>query len=257
MRFVTGLFINNSLVLIKTVLSFDKLKQLIMKALWGSMLVDGSGKLGGHVYSKNRGGNYVRTKTTPTNPQTAFQSDVRTSFTSISQSWRALTAAQQAAWNTAVANFKTTDIFGSLRTPSGSNLYMRLNRNLHTVGVAIISVPPAPATTASPLSITAAAAAGAATFTVAFTPTPVPAGYAMVIRATAQQSPGKSFLKNQYRVVQVVAAAGASPTNFEAAYVARFGNTVAGNKIGVSISFYNITTGLKSQNLSQEIIVAA
>lgn len=228
-----------------------------MKVLWGSLAVDGSGKLGGHVYAKNRGGNYVRTKSTPINPQTASQSDVRTSFTSISQAWRALTAAQQVAWNTAVANFKTTDVFGSLRTPSGSNLFMRLNRNLHTIAVAVISDPPAPSTTLSPTTITPAAAAGAATFTVAFTPTPIPAGYKMVIRATAQQSPGKTFLKNAYRVVQVVAAAGTSPTNFEAAYVAKFGALVAGNKIGVSIAFYSSTTGLKSLNLSTEIIVAA
>lgn len=245
------------LVINKNLYTFGKLKTLTMKVLWGSLAVDGSGKLGGHVYAKNRGGNYVRTKSTPINPQSTSQLDVRNSFTGISQAWRALTAAQQVAWNSAVANFKSTNVFGQLKTPSGSNLFMRLNRNLHTIGVSIISDPPAPTTTLAPASITPAAAAGAATFTVAFTATPVPAGYKMVIRATAQQSPGKTFLKNQYRVLMTVAAAGASPTNIEAAYVAKFGALVAGNKIGVSIAFYNMTTGLKSLNLSSEIIVAA
>lgn len=228
-----------------------------MKALFGSLLVDGRGKLGGHVYSKNRGGSYVRTKVTPVNPQSAAQSGVRNNFTSIAQSWRALTPAQIAAWNSAVENFKTTNVFGSLKTPSGMNLYMRLNRNLHTISAASISDPPAPSTTTGVLTNVPAAAAGANTFTVTFTPTPVPAGYKMVIMATAQQSPGKTFLKNQFRVLQVVAAAGASPTNIDAAYVARFGALVVGNKIGVGVYFVNSLTGLKSLMLTAEIIVAA
>jgi len=45
----------------------------IMKIKFGSIVVNGSGKLGGHVYSSNRGGNYVRTLATPSNPQTPAQ----------------------------------------------------------------------------------------------------------------------------------------------------------------------------------------
>ena len=41
------------------------------KIKFGMMMTDASGKLGGQVFSKNRGGSYVRTKVTPTNPQTA------------------------------------------------------------------------------------------------------------------------------------------------------------------------------------------
>ncbi len=228
-----------------------------MKALFGSLLVDGRGKLGGHVYSKNRGGSYVRTKVTPVNPQSSAQSDVRTNFTSISQAWRGLTEAQRAAWDSAVDNFKTTNVFGSLKTPSGAQLYMRLNRNLHTAQVAGISAPPAPSTTTAVTLITPAAAAGAATFTVAFAPTPVPAGYVLVVFATAQQSPGKVFLKNQFRVLEVFAAAQATPADIKAAYVARFGALVAGNAIGVGMVLINTATGLKSLMLAKRIIVAA
>ena len=39
-----------------------------MKIKFGSEVVDGRGKIGGHVYSKNKGGAYKRTKVTPSNP---------------------------------------------------------------------------------------------------------------------------------------------------------------------------------------------
>lgn len=228
-----------------------------MKALFGSLLVDGRGKLGGHVYSKNRGGSYVRTKVTPVNPQTAAQNDVRTNFTSISQAWRALTAIQQAAWNAAVDNFKTTNVFGSLKTPSGAQLYMRLNRHLHTIGIASISTPPAPSTTTAPTSVSVTTSVAGNQFDVAFAATPVPAGYKLVIRATNLQSPGITFMKNRYRVIKVIDAAGASPADIYTEYTTKFGALVAGQKVGVGIALYSKTTGLRSLEITQESIIAA
>ena len=47
---------------------------------FGMMMTDARGKLGGHVLSKNRGGNYVRTNNVPSNPQSNFQTGVRAAF---------------------------------------------------------------------------------------------------------------------------------------------------------------------------------
>jgi len=47
-----------------------------MKMKFGAIVVDGRGKIGGHVASKNRGGAYLRTKVTPSNPQTGYQAAV-------------------------------------------------------------------------------------------------------------------------------------------------------------------------------------
>jgi hypothetical protein len=115
-----------------------------MKMKFGALVVAGSGKIGGQVASRNRAGAYLRTKSTPINPQTASQSAVRSRLASISQSWRDLTAAQRAAWNGSVSNFQKTDVFGDLRNPTGFNLYQRLNNNLVTIGKTEIQVPPVP-----------------------------------------------------------------------------------------------------------------
>ena len=85
-----------------------------MKAKFGSIVVAGSGKIGGHVASRNRGGAYFRTKVTPVNPNTPAQAAVKSRLTTQAQAWRSLTAAQRAQWNAAVADFARTDIFGDL-----------------------------------------------------------------------------------------------------------------------------------------------
>jgi len=59
-----------------------------MKTLFGAIVVDGRGKLGGHVASKNRHGSYFRTKVSPSQPASQYSANVRARFTTISQAWR-------------------------------------------------------------------------------------------------------------------------------------------------------------------------
>lgn len=228
-----------------------------MKMKWGALVVDGRGKIGGHVASKNRAGAYLRTKVTPVNPQTTFQSAVRSIFTALSQAWRALTQAQRNAWDSAVSNFTSTDIFGDIKTPTGKNLYLKLNANLDIVSVAAISSPPLPAGAGSVDSLSVVVDESASTAIVTFTPAPVPANTAFILEATAQVSPGRSFLKNEYRILTVLDAAQASPFAAGALYETRFGNIVAGLKIGFRLTPVNKTTGEKGTPLSYETIVVA
>lgn len=229
-----------------------------MKVKFGSLVTDGRGKIGGHVLSKNRGGAYMRTKVTPINPQTAAQSAVRGTLTSLSQSWRALTIAQITAWNNAVQNFQSTDIFGDIKKPSGINLYVKLNSNLAFAGETTVLVDP-PALTTSPtfVTISATATAGTPSLSIVFGPSPVPADTTYVVEATAPQSPGKSFLKNQYRKIGIRATAGTTPYNALSAYIAKFGALVAGEKVGIRVKAIDTTTGVSGQYNAIEIIVGA
>lgn len=215
-----------------------------MKAKFGSIVVDGRGKLGGHVYSKNRGGAYVRTKVTPVNPQSTAQLLVRGFFTLLSQGWRSLTDTQRAAWNSAVENFQRTDIFGDIKKPSGINLYMRLNQNILNGGGTVISTPPAPGATPSVITFSAAPDSSPQTLSLVFAPTPVPADTAYVVEATPSLSPGKSFIKNQYRVITVLPAADATPTNILAAYQAKFGDLTADQIVGLRVKAVDLLTGV-------------
>jgi len=111
---------------------------------WGSIVVDGSGKLGGHVFSKSRGGATVRTIARATNPQTSFQQIIRSRFTRLSQNWRDLTEVQRESWYQAESSFSRTNRFGDVVTLSGKNLYESLNANRQIIGLGVINLAPLP-----------------------------------------------------------------------------------------------------------------
>ena len=227
-----------------------------MKAKWGALVVDGRGKLGGHVASRNRGGAYFRTKVTPLNPNTSFQQVARSLLTELAQSWRDLTAAERSAWNASVGDFAKTDVFGDIKNPTGFNLYVRLNINIENVNQTQITSPPLPAAvelvTASALVLTITGSVG----TIAFSPT-VPTGMGVIMRATPSLSPGISFVKSEFRIIDVLDAAEVSTFDFFAAYVAKFGAPTVGAKVFASLETVNITTGQKSVASQVDTIVGA
>lgn len=79
---------------------------------------------------------------------------------------------------------------------------------------------------------------------IAYTATPLAAGVKLVVEATGQISPGRTFIRrSEYKFVQVTAAAATSPVNVLAAYTALFGALVSGQKIGFRLTPYT-STGL-------------
>jgi len=228
-----------------------------MKTKFGAIIVDGRGKIGGHVASKNRGGAYLRTKVTPANAQTTSQNAVRATFTQLAQGWAGLTQAQRDAWNNAVAGFSRTNIFGDLINPSGINLYQRLNNNLISIGEAQIDTPPLPSSVGACVITSATNAVGAATMTLVFDG-PVPADTVVKIFATAPMSAGKSFVKSEFRQIGTMPAAEASPFNVKALYLAKFGSQgEVGQKIFFKLLPINSTTGQAGATSSVDVISAA
>lgn len=209
-----------------------------------SMVVsDMRGKLNGSVFARNRGGLYVRTKVTPSNPQTGAQQLARNILGSLSQQWKTLTDSQRLSWNNAVGNFQTTDVFGDIRNPSGLNLFVRLNANLGNVGVAPILVAPQPqgAKTVEVFNIVPDGTGQA--FDLDNGLIAVPANTSAVIESTVGVSAGKSNVNSLYRKINVVVAAGAITADMISEQTIKFGAVVTGQRYSVRIKYVNITTG--------------
>lgn len=215
------------------------------------------GKLNGSVFSKNRGGAYMRTKVTPVNPQSLAQGLVRSTLTNLSQAWRGLTDAQRASWNGAVSGFTGTDIFGDVKTPSGINLYNKLNLNLASIGVAPISAPPSAVSVGYVSDLDLAADASANTIAATFTAIGGTVGQTVVVEATAGVSAGKNFVKSEFRKIGTFAGNATSPQAIGAMYVARFGAMTAGKKVFVRLKFIDNATGVAGQYTSASTIVVA
>lgn len=227
------------------------------KVKFSALISDMRNKLNGSVFSKNRAGAFLRNKVTPSNPQTVAQNAARALLTSFSQGWRALTDAQRQAWNTAVSDWATTDIFGDIKNPTGLQLYVKVNTNITNAGGTPVSDPPLKVGVSAVDSISVAAAAGAGTMTATFAPSPVPADTTLYIEATEQLSPGINNATSRFRAVSTVAAAGTSPANIFAAYTAKFGSLIEGKKVFVRVKFINKLTGEVSQPLTASTLVAA
>ena len=228
-----------------------------MKIKWGALVVDGRNKIGGHVASKNRSGAYMRTKVTPVNGRSLAQVSVRTRLSTISAGWKALTAALIASWNNAVADYKKTDIFGDIQNPSGFNLYQKLNNNLANVGGTAITTPPLPVSVSTFSTISCCAAAGTPALSLAVAPATLPATEYLIVRATAPQSAGKSFVKSEFRQITVLTTITAGAANLLAVYTAKFGSVgAAGGKIFIEAVHVNKVTGQASQPQKVSCIVA-
>jgi hypothetical protein len=226
-----------------------------MKLKFGMIVTEGRNKIGGHVLSRNRSGAYARTKVTPTNPQSSFQVNVRASIASLASGWRSLATGLREAWNAAVKDYVGTDIFGDKVTPSGFNLYMKLNQNLYNIAVAAITAPPVPVAVTSFTSMVLAIAKGAGT-AVATVAATIPATETVIMMATPGVSAGKSFVKSEFRKIGVFTTGTA--LDFAAMYIAKFGALpAAGFKVFVKTIHVNETTGQAGQaNMASTIVVA-
>jgi len=211
-----------------------------MKVKFGAIIVDGRNKIGGHVLSKNRAGAYMRTKVTPVNPQTVAQLNVRNRFAGLSSAWKDLTPAERLAWNSVVAAYAKTDIFGDLKNPSGFNLHQALNNNLLNVGESAITSPLDAAAVDAFVSMSFTIENAVESLSIVFADV-IAANHKVVVLATPAISPGRYNVKNRYRQIAVLDSTDVTPYDALADYSAVFG-AIGATDMKVFISMFQINT---------------
>jgi hypothetical protein len=195
-----------------------------------------SGSIQAVTHSRNRYGQYTRNRATPVNPNTTYQGVSRSNFNTNAVAWRALTDVQRTGWEALGLMMTRTDSLGQSYTLNGFAAYCSVNNNKLAAGDAAVSAAPAIVTPPSLLTVTPTLTAAA--FSIAYTTTPLAAGNRLFSFLSPQRSAGRSF-EGDYRLVAVSAAAAASPANVFAAYQARLGTPVVGNRIFMWLQIYN------------------
>lgn len=195
-----------------------------------------SGSYQGVTSSRNAFGQYVRTRATPVNPNTSYQGVVRSRLAGNAAAWRALTGIQQAGWAALGAGISRTDSLGQSYTLNGFMAYCMINNNKVAAGDAVVAAAPA---IVVPTNITTATlTATSAALSLAYTTTPLAANTRMFLYASKCRSAGRNF-ENDYRLINVTAAAAASPNNFFTPYQARLGTPVTGTCLFLAVVAYN------------------
>lgn len=218
------------------------------KLLFGIGVADARNKLGGHVFSKNRNGAYVRQKVSPSQPRTPAQLTIRSQFGSNSNAWgMILTDAQRAGWIALASSNPTPDQFGNPQVLTGLQMYQRINRNLHTIGVARLDDAPVDQHVDGLTGTTLTATFTGNVLTLAFTATPLDAAMHIVIFATPPVSPGKSFFTPLLKLVYAdLNDMSTSPVNIYTDWSTIFGPLQPTQKIGASAFIINDTNGAAS-----------
>lgn len=210
-----------------------------------------SGSVGGVTSSRNRYGQYRRTRANPVNPASSFQQAVRARMQLNSDAWKAITATQREGWGALGGQYQRYDALGQAYDLTGFAAFCSVNNNRLQAGDAVLAdaplyAPPAPITTVTPT-------ATSASLSIAFTVTPLAAGERIFISCSPMRSAGRTF-ESDFRLITVSAAAAASPSNILAAYQARFGTPVTGSRIFVSVQRY--LNGFLSTPILTSVVVA-
>jgi hypothetical protein len=215
------------------------------------LTVPSSGSQAGTTASRNRFGQYLRTRAVPVNPASAAQGTVRGRMSVNSAAWRALTDAQRAGWRDLGLSMTRTDSLGQSYSLQGNQAYASVNNVRVQAGLTPVTDAPAISTPVSLLTVTPTITA--ASFSIAYTATPLAAATYLFLFASPQRSAGRSY-ESDYRLIKVSTAAQASPLVALTEYTAKFGVPVVGQKIFLSL--VTVTLGFESGAFLTTAIVA-
>lgn len=210
-----------------------------------------SGSYQGLTSSRNRFGQYIRSRAIPVQPRTSQQLDIRARLTAQAALWRTYTDVVREAWTSLGLQMLRTDSLGQSNPLTGFSAAVSVNNVLATYGQSVVSDAPLIATPTEVGSVVLTATAGVPTFTVATTGEPG-AGF-IGIYASRPQSQGRSFIPGLKLIT--TSAVGGSPYNILTAYTERCGTLVAGQKIAVLVR--TMVDGFESLGFSATVIVGA
>lgn len=203
----------------------------------GSVATSASGALGGIVFSHNRGGQYIRSRTIPTNPNSAYQQAVRSAVAQLTSRWtNTLTPAQRAAWDLYALNVPLPNRLGDLINVGGLAMYVRSNVPRVQIAYAIVDAAP----TTFDLGDYTAPVVAAPSEATQLVPTTIETtddwanedDAAMIVSTSRPMSPARNYFKGPYRYSFLVEGDSVSPPSADQSVTPAFA-FVEGQKLGL------------------------
>jgi hypothetical protein len=174
-----------------------------------------SGSIKGITFSKNRGGQYVKGRSSPTNPNTTQQQTIRTILSDLSNLWvNTLSQADRNKWADYAANVPVTNRLGDSINLSGINMYVRCNSPRIQAGFARVDTAPVIFDLGSFTPVTIEATAAADGISVTFENTDDWAnedGGGMFIYAARPQNETINYFKGPYQFAGSIDGAAITP----------------------------------------------
>jgi len=227
------------------------------KIVFGQGVAVMRGKLGGSIFSQNKGGNYIKNYNTPTNPQTAKQLAVRSLFSSISTAYSSLTSGQKDSWKSWAETLPWINNVGEEFYLSGKGLFQKANLPLRNVGIAMLSE--CPDDFESPSAIQGFSIVVGATsqdIVVTSDDSTVPANTTFVVDGAVMNNGARANNNSLFKRITSIAASAAFDTaDLGSVYAAVFGAFSIGQTIELRAQAVNNLNGMVSPYLKASTVV--
>lgn len=224
-----------------------------------TVIAQASGSVGGLTFSRNRGGKYIRSRATPTNPNTTFQQAVRGFMSQLTSLWNdTLTQAQRDAWDLYAENVPLPNSLGEPRNVGGLGMYNRTNVPALQAGLARVDAAPSvfnigDYTNPAIASITAATDILSLTFTDG-DDWAGETGSAMLVFTSRPQNPTINFFKGPYRFAASILGDDTTPPTSPAAIPLAF-NAEVGQRVFIKVNVVRLDGRYAATFLSNGLAV--
>lgn len=206
-----------------------------------------SGKIGGTVFARNRGGAYARSYAIPTRVTSTLAQAQKAAFAAASQGYANLTTAQIAAWDQYGQENPVSNRIGQLITLKGQSWYVGCNTRLIVAGETPLTLPPILAAPVIAVASNPVVDTSDSSATIEVAAHTADASIRIIIYGARSVSAGKRYLENLYTGIYL-SAAGASGTtlSFGAELEAKLGEIQTGVTYHFKVVMLDKRTGLVS-----------
>jgi len=205
-----------------------------------------SGRIGGSIFSHNRGGPYMRNGTIPTKATSAAAMDAKSRLAAASMAWQGLDTDTMLAWNAYAVQNPAINRLGNKISLTGHQTFVGNFCRCDRAGVSTLTLPPVAESPDALKTLTLNLDVGAGLFDVTYTVTPMAASLHLWLKACVTQSLGVSYYQNLMKLISVTPAAQVSPYDFQDDLEDRWGTLQVGHGVAVDAFVFDSATGLIS-----------
>lgn len=192
-----------------------------------------SGSVAGVTSSRNRYGQYRRTRAIPVNVNSLAQQRARNDLATWSAAWRGLTPEQRLAWDVWANTVTFADSLGQSQTLTGQCAFVSVNTVQSLNGMGAFDEAP-PATMAFGLGLVTGITVTDPT-TIVVEHILIPAATALALYASPPQSAGRTFNADYRYIATLPAATVLGDWEVADEITAKFGDLPVGSKVFVQV----------------------
>lgn len=213
-----------------------------------------SGSTAGTTSSRNRFGQYRRTRAIPINPNTVYQQTARSRLAQAAAAWRGILQNLRDQWDAYGLAHPRVDSLGQTIYPTGLQCFIGVWAVLAQCGVAMNTTPPADPSWPS-AGLSGATMEETDNFNVAFAAPPATDEF-IAVYSSAALSPGKKFVGGLKFLGNVTHADVAPGKDFSAEFVGRTGGgAITGTK--VRVGWCHVIAGVKGPMWTIDVVTTA